>query len=109
MKYNVVNSPIETACHIWETNGQVGSCGHQLWTMYTRGFISLTLQKQLQGNIADEDLWESSKYLVDGVFAALQEMFSNARKIQVCAISISFLSNSCYSPEIGHVCCRQNR
>ena len=76
---------METACNVWKTNGQVGSCRHQLWIMYTRGFISLILQKQLQGNIADEDLWESSKYLVDGVFAALQEMFSNARKIQVCA------------------------
>jgi len=48
------------------------------------------LQKQLQGNIADEHLWESSKYLVDGVFAALQEMFSNAKRIYMLASAIAY-------------------
>lgn len=65
MKYRVVNS------YGRKMNGQVKR-------------FSPTLQKQLQGNLADEHLWESSKYLVDGVFAALQEMFSNAKRIQVC-------------------------
>ena len=41
------------------------------------------LQKQLQDNIPDEKLWDSSNYLVGCVFETLRKMFSNAREIQV--------------------------
>lgn len=47
------------------------------------GFVT-SLQKQLEGNIPDDQLWDSSSYLVGCVFESLRKMFTNARQIQVC-------------------------
>ena len=45
------------------------------------------MQRQLEGNIPDDQLWDSSSYLVESVFQTLRKMFTNAREIQVCALS----------------------
>ena len=50
--------------------------------------LFLTWQKQLRENVASEHLWECSKYVVSEVFATLNEMFSSAKKIQVCPSSL---------------------
>ena len=41
------------------------------------------MQRQLEGNIPDDQLWDSSSYLVESVFQTLRKMFTNAREIQV--------------------------
>ena len=40
-------------------------------------------QKQLRGNIPDDNLWDCSAYIVGEVFRALRQSFANARGIQV--------------------------
>lgn len=42
-----------------------------------------SIQRQLEGNIPDDQLWDSSSYLVESVFQTLRKMFTNAREIQV--------------------------
>ena len=58
------------------------------------------MQRQLEGNIPDDQLWDSSSYLVESVFQTLRKMFTNAREIQVMITYITSLASStlsCYS------------
>ena len=46
-------------------------------------YCYVVMQRQLEGNIPDDQLWDSSSYLVESVFQTLRKMFTNAREIQV--------------------------
>ena len=53
--------------------------------------IILHPQKQIEGHVPDDRLWDCSNYLVGNVFASLRETFSNARVIQVSYVHTTFI------------------